>query len=82
MPGMDFHDTFTPVTKLTSNCIVLALAARNDWEVTQMDIKGAYLNADLDEEIFIAQLPGFSVPGKENHACQFFKAIFRLKQVG
>jgi len=82
MPGMDFHDTFTPVTKLTSNCIILALAARNDWEVTQMDIKGAYLNANLDEEIFMAQLPGFSVPGKENHACQIFKAIFRLKQVG
>ena len=47
MPGMDFHDMFTPVAKLTSNRIVLVLAARNDWEVIQMDVQSAYLNATL-----------------------------------
>ena len=42
-PGTDFSETFAPVAKLTSNRIMLALAARNNWEVHQVDVKNAYL---------------------------------------
>ena len=80
VPGIDYHDTFAPVAKLTSNSIVLALAARNDWEIQQMDVKDAYLNAPLDEEIYIQQPDGFSQEGKELHVCLLQKSLYGLKQ--
>ena len=81
-PGMDYQDTFAPVTKLTSNRIVLTLAAWNDWEVNQMDVKNTYLNADLDEVIFMAQPPRFTQASKDQMVCRFFKALYGLKQAG
>ena len=58
-PGIDYDDTFAPIAKLTSNRIVLALAARNNWEIIQMDVKNAYLNGELTEEIYMCQPQGF-----------------------
>ena len=54
---------------LTSNRIVLALAVQNDWEVDQMDVKNAYLNADLNKVIFMAQPPGFTQASKDQMVC-------------
>ena len=68
-PGVDYQDTFAPVAKLTSSRIILALAARNDWEVDQMDVKNTDLNADLDKVIFMAQPPGFTQAGKNQMVC-------------
>src|SRR6266481_4295439 len=80
--GIDFNETFAPVAKLTSNRIILALAALNDWEVHQVDVKNAYLNADLDEEIYMMQPPGFAAPGREDWVCLLKKALYGLKQAG
>ena len=61
--GMDYDETYTPVAKFASTCIVLALTAQNDWEVEQVDVKNAYLNMELTETIYMAQPPGFALPG-------------------
>ena len=80
--GIDFNETFTPVAKLTSNCSILTLAAQNDWEVHQVDVKNTYLNAELDEEIYMMQPPGFAALGNEDWVCLLKKALYGLKQAG
>jgi len=56
-PRVHFNDTFAPVTKITTNCLILALAGHHDWEVDQMDVKNVYLNAKLAKEIYMEQPP-------------------------
>ena len=81
-PGVDFHDTFAPVAKLTSNRVILALAACNDWEIQQMDVKDAYLNAPIDEVIYMQQPLGFLEKGKETYVCLLQKSLYGLRQAG
>ena len=59
MKGINYDETFAPVTKLTSLHIILALTAEHDLEVHQMDIKLAYLKRELKEEIYMKPPPGF-----------------------
>ncbi|TFY79108.1 hypothetical protein EWM64_g4908 [Hericium alpestre] len=82
IPGVDFTDTFALVAKLSSIRILVVLAARFNWELHQMDVKNAYLNGDLDEEIYMKQPPGFPAPGQEHKVCALFKPIYGLKQAG
>ncbi|KAJ3481674.1 hypothetical protein NLJ89_g12191 [Agrocybe chaxingu] len=65
VPGVDYFDTFAPVARLASIRAVLAIAAVNDFEIHQIDIKGAYLNGVLTtgEVIYMRQPPGYAVPG-------------------
>jgi Reverse transcriptase (RNA-dependent DNA polymerase) len=60
--GIDYDKTFTPVAKLTSIHTILAIAAKLNLEVQQMDVKSAYLNARLEEEIYMAPPPGLDMP--------------------
>ena len=62
--GVDYNETFSPVSKKDSFRIVMALVAHYDLELHQMDVKIAFLNGDLDETIFLAQPEGFVVKGK------------------
>jgi len=78
--GVDYDETYAPVAKFASTCIILALATQNDWEVEQVDVKNVYLNAELTETIYMAQPPGFALPGHENHVFQLLKALYGLKQ--
>ena len=61
--GLDYFDTYSPVTRINSIMMVLAIAALRNLEVHQMDVKTAFLNGDLEEEIYMEQLEGFSTPG-------------------
>ncbi|GAA0162140.1 transmembrane signal receptor [Lithospermum erythrorhizon] len=69
MEGLDYFDTYSPVTRITSIRLVLAIAALRNLDVHQMDVKTAFLNGDLEEEIYMEQLEGFLVPGKERKVC-------------
>ena len=63
--GIDYEETFAPTAKWNTIRIVLALAAQNGWKVHQMDVKSAFLNGDLQEDVYMTQPPIFEVPGKE-----------------
>ena len=58
-PGMDYYEITSPVVKFDSLRILLAIANALDWEIEMMDVKGAYLNSDLKEEIYMRQPDGF-----------------------
>jgi len=81
--GVDYTETFAPVAKLTSLCTILALAAREDWPIEVFDFLNAFLNGDLDEEIFM-QLPPGNPEGSDTHlfVAKLWKAIYGLKQAG
>jgi hypothetical protein len=65
IPGVDFDETFSPVARFESLRMLLALAALEDWHIHQMDVKSAFLNGVLDEEIFMEQPQGFITTGSE-----------------
>ncbi|GAA0183403.1 transmembrane signal receptor [Lithospermum erythrorhizon] len=78
--GVDYFDTYSPVTRITSIRLVLAIAALRNLDVHQMDVKTAFLNIDLKEEIYMEQPEGFVVPGKERKVCRLVKSLYGLKQ--
>ena len=82
VPGVNYFNTYAPVTKLASIRTVLALAARLDLELHQIDIKGAYLNSELNDEetIYMRQPPGYADPALPHHICHLRKTLYRLKQ--
>jgi hypothetical protein len=82
VPGLDFKETFSPVLRLSSLRILLALAAYHDWHIHQLDTTSAFLNGDLEEEIYMEQPEGHTVPGKEDCVCRLLKALYGLKQGG
>ena len=78
---IDFNETFAPVPKQSAIKIFLSYAAAMDLELTQFDIKTAFLYAKLKETIYMKQPEGFVVEGKEDHVCQLLKSLYGLKQV-
>ena len=80
--GIDYEETFAPVARLDSLRLLLSLGAVYDWEIHQIDIKSAYLNGNLDKEIYMDQPTGFEVPGSEGKVCCLLKAIYGLRQAG
>jgi Reverse transcriptase (RNA-dependent DNA polymerase) len=78
--GLDYDETFSPVTRLDSIRILLALATLEDWEIHQIDVKMAFLNGDLDEEIYMQQPEGFITAGQSGKVCRLRKALYGLKQ--
>ena len=62
-PGIDFKETFAPVARMDTFRTVLAIVSQNQWHVHQMDVKSAFLNGYLDEEVYVEQPQGYEVPG-------------------
>ena len=58
--GIDYNETFAPVANMDSIRLALSIAASKQWEVHHMDVKYAFLNGDLTEEIYMHQPQGFS----------------------
>ncbi|KAH9706494.1 hypothetical protein KPL70_012223 [Citrus sinensis] len=77
---IDYNEVFSPVVKHTSIRILFALVAEYELELAQLDVKTAFLHGDLEEEIYMIQLCGFRVAGKENHMCRLIKSLYGLKQ--
>ena len=82
IPGVDFTQTYSPTLHKTSMRMMLALAAIYDLEVDQIDVETAFLNGDIEEDIYMEQPPGFVVEGKEGMVCKLTKALYGLKQAG
>ena len=68
--GVDYFDTYSPVTKITTIRALIALAAIHNLLIHQMDVKTAFLNGDLEEEIYMTQPEGFKISGQENKVCK------------
>lgn len=74
--GIDFMETFSPVAKLVSVKVLLALAASNNWHLVQLDVNNAFLNGDLFEEVYMDMPLGYD--GAEKHGIQGEKFVCRL----
>ncbi|WVZ76853.1 hypothetical protein U9M48_024780, partial [Paspalum notatum var. saurae] len=73
--GIDFDEVFAPVARLDSVRLLLALAAQEEWIVHHMDVKSAFLNGDLEEEVYVVQPPGFIVEGQEHKVYRLNKTL-------
>ena len=78
--GIDFDETFAHVARLEAIRIFLAYAAHANFKVYQMDVKSAFLNGELEEEVHVSQPPGFEDPNFPNHVYYLLKALYGLKQ--
>lgn len=77
--GVDFLDTFSLVAKLTTMRILLSTAAQKQCHFIQLDINNAFLNGDLDEEVYMKLPKGYSIQG-ENLVCKLNKSLYGLRQ--
>jgi hypothetical protein len=78
--GIDFDDTFAPVARMESVRLLFALDAQEGCRVHHMDVKSAFLNDDLKEEVYVHQPLGFMIPGKEGKVLRLRKALYGLWQ--
>ena len=78
--GIDFEETFAPVARLEAIRMFLALSIFQKFKVFQMDVKSAFLNGDLDEEVYIEQPDGFILGNDPKLVCRLKKALYGLKQ--
>jgi hypothetical protein len=76
--GIDFNETFAPVVSYSTIRMLLALATVNNWEVHQMDFVTAFLNGQVEEEIYMAQPNGYN--DGTNKVCKLVKSLYGLKQ--
>lgn len=78
--GIDYEETFAPVARYTSVRTILAIATSKGWKVHQMDVKTAFLNGKIEEEVYIEQPEGFITHDKDRYVYKLKKALYGLKQ--
>ncbi|GKA15748.1 putative RNA-directed DNA polymerase [Tanacetum coccineum] len=75
--GIDYRDTFAPVAKINTIRILVSIAANKEWPLRQYDVKNAFLNGNLEEEVYMDPPPGMNFGNK---VCKLNKALYGLKQ--
>jgi len=78
--GVDYSDTFALVARLDTIRLLLAILAQKGWKVFQLDVKSAFLNGVLQEEIYVEQPDGFLIQGAKDKVFLLQKALYGLKQ--
>lgn len=79
-PGLDYSEVFAPVARHETIRLVVALACGRNWFLSHLDVKSAFLNGPLEEEVYVTQPPGFEVKHKERKVYRLHKALYGLKQ--
>ncbi|RVW60898.1 Retrovirus-related Pol polyprotein from transposon RE1 [Vitis vinifera] len=79
-PGVDYFDTFNPVVKPYTIRLILDLVVSFQWLIRQLDVENAFLNGDLQDEVFMAQPQRFVHPQYPHYVCKLHKALYGLKQ--
>ena len=77
---INFEEIFSPVVKMFSIRVVLGLVVSMNLEIEQLDVKTTFLHGDLDEEIYMEQLEGFTIKNKEHLVCRLKKNLYGLKK--
>ena len=77
--GINYEKNFAPMVRIASIHLLLALVAHLDLELIQMDVKIAFLNGSLEEEIYMDQSLGFVSKGQEDKVCRLKRSIYGLK---
>jgi hypothetical protein len=78
--GLDFDETYAPIARLESIRILLAYATYHGFKLYQMDVKSAFLNGPIKEEVYVEQPPGFEDSEYPSHVYKLSKALYGLKQ--
>ena len=78
--GIDYFDTYAPVARIATIRLLIALSAIHGLEIHQMDVKTAFLNGELEEEVYMNQPEGFKVKGQEMKVCKLVRSLYGLKQ--
>ena len=78
--GIDYDDIFSPVMRYKSVHLIVALAALQQWHMSSVDVKTAFLYGELDEELFMEQPEGFKCKGHEHKVFHLKRALYGLKQ--
>jgi hypothetical protein len=77
--GLDYHETFLPIAKMTTMRCLLALAIAKGWMLHQLDVSNAFLHRNLDEEVYMTMPHCFGTKG-ETKFCRLTKSLYCLKQ--
>ncbi|WVZ70368.1 hypothetical protein U9M48_019042 [Paspalum notatum var. saurae] len=78
--GIDYEETYAPIARLEAIHILLAFAASKGFKLFQMDVKSAFLNGFIEEEVYVRQFPSFEHPKFPNRVFKLKKALYGLKQ--
>jgi hypothetical protein len=78
--GINYEETYSPVAKMTTVRVIIAMAAAKGWSLHQMDVKNVFLHGDLQEEVYMEQPPGYVDQTHPNLVCRLKKALYGLKQ--
>jgi hypothetical protein len=77
--GIDYEETFAPVSHYISIRMIISLAASMGYKLHQMDVKTTFLNGEIEEEVYIEQPDGFVIHEHKSHVCRLRKALYGLK---
>jgi hypothetical protein len=78
--GMDYFEVYAPIVRLETVRLIVTIACGRNWPMHHLDVKSAFLNCPLDEEVYVTHPLGFKIKGKENMMYRLHKALYILKQ--